>query len=493
MLQTFIPARNIPSLFVPITRIPYTDFDKVNVKRLKNELRLISNPSRLYGIHQGPENDGANGREPSTSAEIALEAAFRDVFGQKQRLSTVADFFQLGGDSLQAIKLVAASRDRGFEIDVQQVYGHPALKHLAAVTAHVFHGPSRSSIHDISRHTSSLTVSDDLRVKVAQQCLISPDTIEDVYPASPFQEGLAAAATLENHGSGTPHITGLYSATIVYSLTEDVDVPRLHRALAGVVSRNPIFRTTLAHSVEGTMQVVRRCSPDLQGKGEKQPIYFSWRIDQERHCLLLRVHHVIYDAWNIKHLLADVNDNYNYPDCPRHGRTPYRHFIEHLVSFDRDAAISYWGQSLRNVPVPQFPMLNPRHQARATHSEEHDIHLELASMKAARVSAATVMAAAMALTVSAYCFTDDVCYGMTLSGRDDPDLEEIAGPTLSTVPVRIADTSRSTNVRVLERNPGFAAGHAPISTSWPSEHCTPASGGYQERQPIPDSPCYATS
>lgn len=47
------------------------------------------------------------------------------------------------------------------------------------------------------------------------------------------------------------------------------------------------------------------------------------------------------------------------------------------------------------------------------------------------------MAAALALLISAYCFTDEVCFRLTLSSRDNPDLEDIAGPTLSTVTVRI--------------------------------------------------------
>ncbi|KAL8656289.1 MAG: hypothetical protein Q9226_002718 [Calogaya cf. arnoldii] len=435
-LQASIPPRHIPSLFVPITRIPYTNSDKVNLKRLKDELQLISNPSQLYSINKAPQHDVADGREPSTPSEIALEAAFRDVFGQAQRLTTAADFYHLGGDSLQAIKLVAATRARGFEISVQQVYGYPILEHLAAK---VSQGASTSSTRDTLRPSPSLTIPVYLRAEVAQQCQIPPDTIEDLYPASPFQEGLAAtSAALEDHSSLAPHAASPYSATITYGLARDVVVLRLERALATVVSRNPIYRTTLAHSVEGTMQIVHRTLPILQEMEEDGRSQFRWRIDEKQHLLMLRVHHMIYDAWTIEHFLVDVNHNYNNPDRCRPGRTPYRRFIEYLASFDRDAASSYWGHKLRNVPISQFPMLSPHHQARATHSAEHGTHFDCARMKAARVSVATVLAAAMALTLSAYCYADDVCYGMTLSGRDDPNLEDIAGPTLSTVPMRIS-------------------------------------------------------
>ncbi|KAL9602070.1 MAG: hypothetical protein Q9219_002066 [cf. Caloplaca sp. 3 TL-2023] len=39
--------------------------------------------------------------------------------------------------------------------------------------------------------------------------------------------------------------------------------------------------------------------------------------------------------------------------------------------------------------------------------------------------------------LSAYSNDDNICYGITLSGRDLPALEDVAGPTLSTVPIRV--------------------------------------------------------
>ncbi|KAI4117411.1 MAG: hypothetical protein LQ345_002352 [Seirophora villosa] len=431
-LQQLLPPRNIPSLFVPITRIPYTSSDKINIKLLKDELQLLSNPSRLFGINRGVENDGANGRKPATPSEIALEAAFRVVFGEEHQLTTAADFFHLGGDSLHAIKLVAAARDRGFDLSVQQVYAGPVLEHLAAIARPAHQEVLASS----TRRRSSVTVPDRLRAEVAQQCHIPSETVEDLYPASPFQEGLAATA-FEDHGCAPQHARSAYSATITYALASDVHVPRLHRALASVVSRNPIYRTTLAHLVEGTMQIVHRSLPTSSEENQEGSSHFRWRIDQEQHCLVLSIHHALYDAWTIEYLLEDVNHNYNHPDHCRPGHTPYRRFIEYIAALDQDDARSYWGNLLRNAPISPFPLLKPHHQAQAIHSAEHQIHLDLASIRTAKVSIATVIAAATALLISAYCYTDDVCYGMTLSGRDDPDLQDVAGPTLSTVPVRL--------------------------------------------------------
>ena len=433
-LRGLLPPRNIPTLFVPISRIPYTNSDKINLKLLKDELQSILNPSLLFGINRGDEYDDACGREPATPAEIALETAFRLVFGQSHRLTAAADFFHLGGDSMLAIKLVAAAREDGWEISVQQVYEHPILENLAAHAIPARQEPkiSASNIQHVGGTRAVPVVPDHVRMPIAQQYHISPDDIEDMYPASPFQEGLAAIA-LEDSSSVLEHSAGLYSATITYALARDVNVPRLHSALASVVSRNPIYRTTLVHSLEGTMQIVHRTLPGLNGHLS----YFRWRIDEQTQCLVLSIHHTLYDAWTIDYLLEDINYDYNHPSHNRPGRAPYRRFIEHTYKLDQSVASSYWSNLLRNVPISQYPPLKPYHEARATLSTEHQIHLDTASMRASRVTVATVMAAALALILSAYCYTDEVCFGMTLSGRDEPELENIAGPTLSTVPVRI--------------------------------------------------------
>lgn len=207
----------------------------------------------------------------------------------------------------------------------------------------------------------------------------------------------------------------------------------LHPALASVVSPNPIYRITLVYSLEGTMQIVHRNLLVLNGDLS----YFRWRIDEYIRCLVLSIYHTLYDVRTIVYLLEDVNYNYNHPSYKRPGRALYCRFIEHTSKLDQSVASSYWSNLLQNVPISQYPPLKLYYQARVTYSVEHQIHLDTASMRDSRVTVATVMAAALALIISAYCYTDEVCFGLTPPGRDDLESEDIAGPNLSTVPVRI--------------------------------------------------------
>ncbi|KAI4215656.1 MAG: hypothetical protein LQ349_009150 [Xanthoria aureola] len=327
-----LPPRNIPTLFVPISRIPYTNSDKINLKLLKDELQFV---------YRGDEYDNASGR---------------------------------------------------------QVYEHPILENLGAHPI-----PARQEPQIIASHTRHVRgapaaplVPDYVRMQIAQRYHIPPDDIEDLYQASPFEEGLAAIA-LEDPGSALEHNAGLYSATITYALARDVNVTRLHPALASVVSWNPIDRITLVYSLEGTMQVVHRNLLVLNGDLS----YFRWRIDEYIRCLVLSIYHTLYDVWTIVYLLEDVNYNYNHPSYNRPGRALYRRFIEHTSKLDQSVASSYWSNLLQNVPISQYPPLKLYYQARVSYSVEYQIYLDTARMRDSRVTVATVMAAALALIISA--------------------------------------------------------------------------------------------
>ncbi|KAI4127328.1 MAG: hypothetical protein LQ338_003251 [Usnochroma carphineum] len=444
-LLELIPPRNVPTLFVPIRRIPYTKSDKVDLKSLRSQLQETPNFTLSFGVNDAAETDVSDGEVPTTPAAIALEAAFRSVFDHHQRLTTAADFFHLGGDSFLAIKLASTVRDHGYAISVEQVYRHSVLGDLAAAavpSAPVSSSdpnptPAFSRGEQPSRTPCPDPAPDPLRAEVTKQLHLPPDAIEDLYPASPFQEGLAAIA-LQDSGSVGPAADSLYNATITYRLAEAVDIVSLDQALARVVSTNPIFRTTLVSSSQGILQLVHRSLNNTERGNQEGPSNFHWWIDRHQNHLVLSISHALYDAFTMEHLLEDVTYIYNHPHGRIPARKPYRRFVEYLSRMDQEAARSYWGDQLRNAPLPRFPRLpQPHYEARATEHIQGEALLHHWNIRTMKLSAATVIAAATALILSAYCYADDVCYGMILSGRDDPELEDIAGPTLSAVPMRI--------------------------------------------------------
>ena len=85
-LKGRLPAHVVPSVIVPLERMPLLPNEKVDRKAL---------PAPDWGAGAVQEYVA-----PASDLEAQLQAVFQDVLGQ-ERVSTQADFFSVGGTSLQ--------------------------------------------------------------------------------------------------------------------------------------------------------------------------------------------------------------------------------------------------------------------------------------------------------------------------------------------------------------------------------------------------------
>ncbi|MDY7086138.1 MAG: condensation domain-containing protein [Actinomycetota bacterium] len=88
-------------------------------------------PTRPVGVPSGP----ADARTVERLRELyrsALADDARPAALDKLARDEAADFFDLGGDSMRAIKLVSLAQAGGLEFSLRDVYDHPVLRDLAA-------------------------------------------------------------------------------------------------------------------------------------------------------------------------------------------------------------------------------------------------------------------------------------------------------------------------------------------------------------------------
>jgi len=116
-LAARLPAQLVPHVVTVLDALPLTLNGKVDRHALPDPVV----PAR------------ATGRAPATPAEAAVCDAVRDVLGVD---ATPDDaFFELGGDSITAIRVVAGVRARGFALAPRDVFAHPGLADLAAAAS----------------------------------------------------------------------------------------------------------------------------------------------------------------------------------------------------------------------------------------------------------------------------------------------------------------------------------------------------------------------
>jgi amino acid adenylation domain-containing protein len=240
-----------------------------------------------------------------------LLAAGGEVLGlEPDGLAGQASFAMLGGTSLRALELAARARTAGFSLDLPRLLGPERFAEVLAAAS-----PAEPE----------------------------PEPV----PAGPALSRPATALELHmllGEETGTPQAWHLlFSAEIRGPLDQE----RLRRAIQAVVDRHEALRTVFGHSDEGLRArvvprararlyvsslplaegrrgidvlhtMLRGSSAGLLAPFEAPPLVF-WlhRVDERRHVLSVRIHHVIADGWSIGMLWREIFDHYADPDAQR--------------------------------------------------------------------------------------------------------------------------------------------------------------------------------
>ncbi|HEX6376101.1 MAG TPA: amino acid adenylation domain-containing protein [Allosphingosinicella sp.] len=116
-LRSRLPGYMIPAHFAAHERLPLTANGKIDRAALPDKAPL-----------QAP----APARAPRTDIEQRLAAAWARAF-KADRVGPGDDFFEMGGDSIMALRIVSQLRQRGIWLSVRHLYDHPTIAELAKV------------------------------------------------------------------------------------------------------------------------------------------------------------------------------------------------------------------------------------------------------------------------------------------------------------------------------------------------------------------------
>ena len=129
LLAQRLPEHAIPTAFVFLPELPLTVHGKIDRESL---------PEPGAG---GPEL-AVSTVDPRGPVEEQLAAIWCELLG-RQRVGTDENFFELGGDSILCIQMVARARARGIQLTPKQVFRHQTVTELAAVAGTIAPGPTQ--------------------------------------------------------------------------------------------------------------------------------------------------------------------------------------------------------------------------------------------------------------------------------------------------------------------------------------------------------------
>jgi tyrocidine synthetase III len=431
-LSLTLPGFMIPNHFVRIERLPLSPNGKVDKRRLPTPY---------------PQHRPAIDREPAKSqVEKRLRAIWERVLGFKQ-IGSDDNFFDLGGDSLKAVRLASAiSGEMGLRLKVRDIFFNPTISQLAAVLADSGEAP-------LTR--------------------ISAVSKQPHYDISNAQQRL-----LLHESSGGSRI--IYNIPVCYHFKGRLEVTAFRRAFAVIVQRHEALRTRFSivdgsprqciiqqefeldvidfracesreHKVRSYVEDQATAPFDLEAGPLLRAALI--RLSEFESVFALTIHHIISDAWSLDVFMRELKAVYTAYIAGQQFTLPaleihYKDFSawqqQTLLRGELNEHRDYWFEKLR-PPVETLDLPIDRPRAWYSKRNGETVEFVIDERRAAglnrivQITDSTLFMVLLALVkVLLHKYTDqtDIITGSPISGRDHPDLEHQLGFYVNTVVLR---------------------------------------------------------
>ncbi|WP_156750110.1 non-ribosomal peptide synthetase, partial [Mycobacterium sp. E2479] len=430
-----LPAYMVPAAVVVLETMPLT----VNGKL---DFRALPAPDYSAGVY----------RAPASTTEEILAGIYAQALGV-ERVGIDDSFFELGGDSLSAMRLVAAvNSGLGAGLSVRDLFEAPSVARLALRVGSGGGGleplvaVERPVVVPLSFAQSRLWFLDQLQGPSAVYNM--PTGLRLSGPLDADALGVALADVVGRHES----LRTLFVA--FEGIPQQLVVPP-ERADFGwqIVDATDWSEDRLVEAV-GT-ELGRPF--DLAREVPLRARLFRTGIDE--HVLVVVVHHIAADGWSIAPLVADLGVAYA-SRCA--GHTPgWAELPVQYVDYtlwqraqfgdleDPQSRIggqlAYWEQTLAEMPerlaLPTdrpYPLVADQRGEIVTLEWSAGLQRRVAWV--AREHGATsfmVVQAALAVLLGKLAGSSDVAVGFPIAGRRDPALDELVGFFVNTLVLRV--------------------------------------------------------
>ncbi|WP_459973699.1 amino acid adenylation domain-containing protein, partial [Mycobacterium sp. MUNTM1] len=445
-----LPAYMVPAAVVALDALPLTVNGKLDTRALP-----------------APEYTSGNGyRAPASATEEILAGIYAQVLGL-DRVGVDDSFFDLGGDSLSAMRVIAAVNSAlDVHLAVRTVFEAPTVAQLAPRIG--AEGDGRKPLVAVERPAV-------VPLSFAQQRLWFLDR---------FEGGVAT-----------------YNMPTAFRINGVLDVEALSAALDDVIARHESLRTVFPDIDGVPLQQVVPVEPGMWRRGDAAVVSLTeqdlvgelsalagyrfdlsaeipiraqiYAVGPEQHVVGIVVHHIAFDGWSLAPMARDIGEAYR---ARRQGWAPqwaplpvqyadYTLWQRDWLGAESDpdsviaAQLAYWRQQLADLPeVVSLPADRPRPPVPSYRGDEVELRLDpqtWAGVKALaaahNATASMVLQAAMVVVLHRAGAGEDVTMGTPIAGRMDPALDELVGFFVNTWVLRVAVSPAQRFSEVIEQ------------------------------------------
>lgn len=440
-LSAYLPEYMIPSAFIILNEWPLLKSGKIDKRSL-------------------PKPDNTRQQTVYIEPVTITEKTLTEIWGKllnltPERISTNANFFELGGNSLLAMRMIAEIKSRfKKEPKFKRIFSTPVLSELAIFIDQCSTKSNRPSI------------------------TVQPR--EDIqYPLSFAQQRLLFIERYKGE-------TSEYNMPMAYRFKGDLDLQIVERVICHIIARHEVLRTVYVDGEQGGYQVVRPGNnfklweKDLSHlcdeKKEKQLSTilandavkpFNLREDlmirvghakleqsEPEGVLVFNMHHIASDGWSMQVLLKEFFTLYESFTLGNSDSVPELtiQYIDYALwqrkwcsEVELKSQLNYWQSNLESAPVVHsLPLDYDRPRVKTYEGEEvsSEIPVNIAQglkdlALEHKLTPFMLLHAALALVLSRHSNSHDIVIGSPVANRTQAELEPLIGYFTNTFALRV--------------------------------------------------------
>jgi amino acid adenylation domain-containing protein/FkbH-like protein/FkbM family methyltransferase len=439
-----LPQTMMPTRFAVVDVWPLTSSGKLDRRA------LLTHGAVTVGT-------GRDHLPPQSETEISLASVFAHVLGV-DRVSADDDFFERGGHSLTATRVVAHARqEHGLDVNLRDLFTHPTVAALARCA--------------------------EDREPVRGRPL-RPVAAQANYPVSHAQRRLWMA---EQRFPGS----AAYNVAAAFTVTGALDLAALHEAWSGIQARHESLRTCfqvvdgeprqeIAQDLDIHLDVAEAAHETFREEAIRiatEPFYLDRpplirmavrRLAENKVGWIVVMHHIVCDGWSMPILVRELVARYEDAKLGRPSREPplrvqYKDFAAWQRALVDDIAIephrAFW-LDLFASPPPRVELPFDARPQTSAHALVDRVTLVIDTASTERLRGLghqhgaslfmTLLALVKALLFR-YTGQTDLTVGTVTAGRIHPDVESQIGFYVNTLAIRASLNAASSFDEFLEQ------------------------------------------
>jgi amino acid adenylation domain-containing protein len=463
-----LPAYMVPRVYLQIDKMPKNVSGKIDRKAV-----------RKFMVNEGLQMVDMKSQSAAKAGKVdnEREAVFRKLWAavlgvEAETIDRHDNFFDIGGDSISAMKFVAAAKTENLGIRVLDIFENPVLFKMAVVAKSLSGSALEATSPPPYRPFQLLDgVVDNIDAFLEEMvCPITgteKESIQDVFPATD-------AVSFSVAGALTAAQTEVN--TFVIDTDPGLDLVRLQQSCVQLAQHIEAFRTAFTFDLRNgkLLQIILKSYQHnvLVVKTEDSLEDATKRIFEENMCreplrlgtplvnmailqqheckktrVLLRMSHAIYDAMSLPIILDTLRKLYHQQDAFELPLSSFAEYVADVTRQTSESSYSYWRNLLDGSDMPKVvPATESEHQNSLHMAFTKEKVLPVPKSKGDGITASTIISCAWAHVLGQYTGKSDVVFGDTISGRNlvDPSIGSTAvGCCATNVPMRIrfADSS----------------------------------------------------